>query len=101
MQDDPRYAILTAMTPALAEDGWQPIDTVPKDGTEIQIRIVHMLAAYSDDPKEDGYIATARAHWIDHNGGGLTWHGLAGAPCQWRPLRQHIQKSPTSVQSCI
>lgn len=67
-------------------DDWHPIDTVPKDGTEVQIRIVHMLAAYSDDPKEDGYIAIARAQWIDHNGGGLTWNGLAGVPRQWRPL---------------
>jgi hypothetical protein len=81
-----KLKLLMAMTPALAAASWKPMDTVPKDGTEVQVRIVHMLAAYSDDPHEDGYIATAKAHWIDHNGGGMTWHGLAGEPCQWRHL---------------
>jgi len=83
---DKRLDLLLAMTPSLAADGWRSIETAPHDGTEIQIRLVHMLAAFSDDPKEDGYIATARARWIDHNGGGFTWHGLAGIPAQWRPL---------------
>lgn len=88
---DPQYyekrlELLKAMTPTLAADGWQPIDTAPHDGTEVQIRLVHYLAAAYDDPIKEGYIAVARAHWIDHNGGGFTWHGLAGSPCQWRPL---------------
>lgn len=83
---DPRLKLLMAMTPALAAAKWKPIETAPHDGTEIPIRLVHMLAAYSDDPHDDGYIATAAAHWIDHNGGGFTWHGLAGQPCQWRHL---------------
>jgi hypothetical protein len=83
---DPRLKLLMAMTPALESHGWQPIETVPKDGTEVQIRLVHVLAAYCNDPHKEGYIATARAHWIDHNGGGLTWYGLCGAACQWRPL---------------
>jgi len=85
-KSDKRLALLMAMTPALEADGWKPIESVPKDEIMVQIRLVHMLAAYCQNPHEDGYIATAKAKWIDHNGGGLTWYGLCGVPCQWRYL---------------
>lgn len=81
------------MTPRIAADGWRSLDTAPHDGTEVQIRVVHYLAPSYDNPVEEGYIATARAHWIDHNGGGFTWHGLAGTPAQWRPLGSHGEKA--------
>jgi hypothetical protein len=81
-----RFDQLCAMTPALEAEGWRPIETAPHDGTEIRIRLVHWLAAAHEPPSYDGYISSARAHWIDHNGGGFTWLGLAGKPAQWRPL---------------
>lgn len=80
-----RMAELMAMTPALDADGWRELDNAPHDGTEIELRLVHPLAPYSPDPVGEGYIATARAYWIDHNGGGFTWHGLCGRVAQWRP----------------
>jgi hypothetical protein len=83
-----RLDLLMAMTPQLEADGWRSLETAPHDGTEVEIRIVHFLAAACDDPIQEGYIGTVRAHWVDHNGGGLPWHGLAGTPSQWRPLRK-------------
>lgn len=82
-----RIKLLMATTPKLAAEGWLDIGSVPKD-REVEIRVVNAIAADCDNPDAEGYIATARAHWIDHNGGGLTWHGLAGAPSQWRPVRE-------------
>ena len=81
-----RLDLLMAMTPRLRAEGWRPLETAPHDGSEVEIRIVNFIAAACDDPVKDGVIATARARWIDHNGGGFTWYGLAGAPSQWRPL---------------
>lgn len=85
-QYEKRLQLLMATTPKLTAEGWRELDSVPHDGTEIEIRLVHYLAAAYDDPVEEGYIGKARAHWIDHNGGGLTWNGLCGAPSHWRPL---------------
>lgn len=34
------------------------------------------------EQSKDFHIGQAR--WIDHNGGGFTWDGLCGRPCQWR-----------------
>lgn len=65
---------------------WQPIETAPKDGSEIQIRVVHPNAKYSKDPEGEGWIMWCRAHWIDHNGGGFTWHGPLGEITHWMPL---------------
>lgn len=81
-----RMAEMMAMTPALEAEGWRSLDTAPHDGTEIEIRLVHAYAPYCRDAVAEGYIATARAHWINHNAGGFTWHGLCGRPAQWRPL---------------
>ena len=82
-----RLDFLKALTPRLEAEGWRSLDSAPHDGTEVEIRVVSYLApAYADDDNCGGYVATCRAHWIDHNGGGFTWNGLAGAPAQWRPL---------------
>lgn len=76
-----------ALTPALVSDRWNDIATAPKDGTEIELRVVHINAAYENDvarATEVGWIGTCRGHWTDFNGGGWTWNGLCGQVCQWR-----------------
>ena len=88
-----RLDLLCALTPRLAAKGWCPIETAPHDGTEVEIRIVHFMAAAFDDPVSEGYIATCKAKWIDHNGGGFTWRGIAGTPSQWRPLSSGRQET--------
>jgi len=65
---------------------WRPIDTAPKDGTTIIVWCVHEMAKFCENPASEGYAAPAIARWINHNGGGWTWHGLAGPPTLWMPL---------------
>jgi len=81
-----RLKLHCALTPALVADGWLPIETAPKDGTEVELRVVHINAAY-DEPAQaeaNGWIAACPGKWTDHNGGGWTWKYLCGSICQWR-----------------
>lgn len=82
-----RLHLHMAMTPRLAAEGWRDLDSAPKDGTEVELRVVHVNAAYDDFEKAeaDGWIAACPGKWIDHNGGGWTWKYLCGRICQWRP----------------
>ncbi|RUW69835.1 DUF551 domain-containing protein [Mesorhizobium sp. M2A.F.Ca.ET.067.02.1.1] len=73
------------LRPAAAAE-WQPIDTAPKDGTKVLLWMVHRNAAYSPDPIGEGWAAPVTAKWIDHNGGGWTWHGMLGRPTHWMAL---------------
>lgn len=68
---------------------WRPIEECPeewKDGRQVLVEFVHANAQYSDDPIKDGWIAVHEACWVDHNGGGWTWHGLCGVTRRVRPL---------------
>lgn len=78
-----------ALTPSLEALGWRDLSTAPHDGAEISLRVVHINAAFDDPVKAaiDGWIAHCRGKWSDHNGGGWTWYGLCGSPCQWRPIQ--------------
>lgn len=83
-----RLNLHMGLTPKLAADGWCDIETAPKNGTEVELRVVHIEAAYEDDAEAEGWIDACRGHWTDFNGGGWTWHGLYGAICQWRPIER-------------
>lgn len=92
-----RLELAYAMTPGLASADWRDLDSAPKDGTEIELRVVHINAAYVADQAEavrEGWIACVKGHWIDHNGGGWTWHGLCGRICQWRPIYSLVTGAP-------
>lgn len=78
---------------ALSETGeaWRPMVSAPLDGTEIEILFRHFdywtsLKLDGKEKADEQWQAAQRAHWIDHNGGGWTWHGMAGTPVGWRPL---------------
>lgn len=65
---------------------FEPIETVPHDGTRVLLLIVHANAEFSDDPVGEGWVDICEGYWTDHNGGGLVWEGLCGRPTKWRPL---------------
>lgn len=65
-------------------EGWRPIESAPKDGTPILAWCVHHYARYATDGKD--WAAPVVTQWINHNGGGWTWNGMAGAFTHWRPL---------------
>jgi len=64
---------------------WQPIETAPKDGTCILAWCIHAHASAVGE-EVDGYRGHVLARWIEHNGGGWCWHGLAGTFSHWMPL---------------
>lgn len=68
------------------EQQWHPIETAPKDGTRIVAWCVHPTAEYAKDAVNEGWSAPVVARWIDHNGGGWTWHGHLGEFTHWMPL---------------
>lgn len=60
-------------------------------GTEIEILFRHWeywtaLKVEGKEKAENQWQAVQKAKWIDHNGGGWTWHGMMGAPMGWRPI---------------
>ena len=91
-----RYETLRAALSAALAAAWRPIEEAPKDGTRILIWFVHANAAYSKDPVGEGWEAVHEACWIDHNGGGWTWHGLCGVATKWMPLPSPPKNSARS-----
>lgn len=80
-----RLKMHMTLTPALEAQGWRDIETAPRDGTEVELRVVHINAAYEPDAEAKGWVAACPGKWIEHNGGGWTWKYLCGSICQWRP----------------
>lgn len=64
---------------------WKPIESAPKD-RRILVWCVHANAKYAKDPIAEGWEAAVIAEWTGHNGGGWTWHGMAGKHTHWMPL---------------
>jgi hypothetical protein len=58
-----------------------PMEQAPKDGTEIRLLIRHpnWVLAHAHGNQND-WEQEATGKWIDHNGGGWAWYGMAGEP---------------------
>lgn len=81
------YRAMWAAAPQPPESGWRTdMENAPRDGTPILAWTVHQNAAFAKDAIGDGWACASVIRWIDHNGGGWTWNGLAGAHTHWRPL---------------
>lgn len=66
---------------------WRPMDTAPKDGTEIVLLLHHHNRRYCrTEAEREQWTDRVRAKWIEFNGGGWTWHGMYGEPQGWKPL---------------
>jgi len=77
------------------DDGtWRCMIDAPKDGTEIELLLRHVNYRYSKTDEERAeWEQAVRSTWIDFNGGGWTWHGMAGSIVGWRPLPSNDQAS--------
>lgn len=62
------------------------METAPKDGTSILIRFEHPNYAVARDDDKDRWAEICIAYWLDHNGGGWTWHGIVGTATCWWPF---------------
>lgn len=79
-------------------EGWQPIETAPKDGTDILAWCVHPNAKYTDALVGfTDWQAPVVTRWIEHNGGEWTRDGLFGEYTHWRPLPAPPRASPSAA----
>jgi hypothetical protein len=72
-------------TPCSASS-WMPIETAPKDGSYILIRIHHRNRQYCEEWERTAWESNAKARWTEHNGGGWVWTGMSGEPVLWKSL---------------
>ena len=66
-------------------DGFEPMATAPRDGTEIDILFRHVTWHYADTETRDSeWQQVCKARWTDFNGGGWVWYGICGVAIGWR-----------------
>lgn len=67
-------------------DGWRSMLTAPKDGRYVELLVRHSNYKFAaTDQERDRWQHATRGQWIDFNGGGWTWSGMAGELVAWRP----------------
>ena len=74
-------ALLAELKELRAEREWRPIETAPKDGTEILLRGIVTYPSI-----DEGKRVTVIGYWADMNGGGWVWYGATTNFTHWRPL---------------
>ena len=70
-------------------DRWRAMAYAPLDGTKVLLLIRHRTwwTAQKCNPEDAGiWEAECEGQWLDYNGGGWAWEGMAGTPIGWRPL---------------
>lgn len=75
---------------ALEPREWRAMVYAPLDGTKVQLLIRHQTwwsARKKSAAAAEAWQATAVGQWVDHNGGGWSWNGMAGEPVGWRPTK--------------
>lgn len=84
---------------ATLDDGtWHCMTDAPRDGTEVELLVRNTNFRFCKSDEERSMCEqAARAKWIDFNGGGWTWSGLAGSAVGWRPLAANVAgKAPAA-----
>jgi len=69
---------------------WRAMVYAPLDGRKVELLIRHnswwtAQKAYPYSADED-WQQVVEGQWLDFNGGGWSWAGMAGTPIGWRPL---------------
>ena len=75
-----------------------PMESAPKDGSEILAWCRHSTWAYctADDKKHwEGFVV---ARWTEFNGGGWTWHGHCGEFLGWYPFQDAVLRDFASLR---
>lgn len=70
-------------------DRWRAMAYAPLDGTKVLLLVRHRTwwTAHKCNPEDAGiWEAECEGQWLDHNGGGWSWEGMAGTPVGWREL---------------
>jgi len=78
-----------------APPSWRPMEEAPRDGRTLLAWTVHANAQFSKDPAAEGWACVSVIKWIDHNGGGWTWNGLAGEHVGWLPAPAELGGLPS------
>lgn len=74
------------------------MESAPRDGTEVELLLRHMnFRLCKTDEERSEWEQVVRAKWIDFNGGGWTWYGMAGSAVGWRPLPANSIRTPLAV----
>lgn len=56
-------------------------------GRQVLLLIHHANRKYTSTyAEQECWTDEVLAHWIDHNGGGWTYHGMCGEPQCWREM---------------
>ena len=94
-------SLLARIDALLKGGGWEPMVSAQLDGTEIKLLIRHndywtALKVNGKKVADREYQRVCRGKWIDHNGGGWCWYGIAGVQVGWQPL----QPQPRPGRGC-
>ncbi len=90
-RDGIRFALTSAAESGwVMGNGWQQIEKMPatlKDGRWVEMWCRHDNWKYAKTAEERWeWECPVIARWIDHNGGGWTWHGMAGTFTHYREV---------------
>jgi hypothetical protein len=91
VQEYAKQYALTALSQERADaQRWSAMVYAPLDGSEVELMIRHrnywLWLKSEKKIKGESWEQVVRGQWLDHNGGGWSWHGMAGTPIGWRAI---------------